>query len=445
VLDARSQTSASRLGLQNPQQALLMQHFIQVLASWYDFFDPQQHFALHVPYRAAQCPILKEAIFAVSARHLSKLSTLDPFLADRYYEQCIEKLIPMFDDLEILMDGDLLCATVILRQLEEFNGKPSPECETYSRSFLPRQVTACRLVKIQQAPYLLTWLAVSIVGHDHQRHLRGIQVLVRAQEHLVATSDGVHQAAYWAGFHQEVYMAFLTQRPVAPRLSSRCSLDRSLTTASDRTWALRLIVHCATILSFCHGQHGADDEISGSSTGVSDFPKRLGEWQSLLEYTLNWSTSCPLHFQPIFQSSPTDGSVFPIVYYHLPVHLCAAMYYYVCLILLALHDPFLEIDTSIGTNRIQAIRRSANALKELDAKIRFHVRTVCGIALCNSHLAPVMAMASAVITICGDYFENDTEEEEQEALLDVLVRNEVKHGWPTSATQQHLKKKWSLR
>jgi hypothetical protein len=112
----------SRWNLENPQQALLMQHFIQNLASWFDLFDPHVRFALQVPNRASICPTLQKAIFALAARHLSQLTDLDPLLANRYYQQCIEELIPRFEDLNAMLDEDLLCATVILRLLEELDG-----------------------------------------------------------------------------------------------------------------------------------------------------------------------------------------------------------------------------------------------------------------------------------------------------------------------------------
>lgn len=114
--------SPSRWALQTPQEALLMQHFIHVLASWFDLFDPHKHFAVQVPYRATTCSTLRKAVFALSARHLAKYENIDEYLADRYYEECIEELIPMIDQTNTVLDEGLLCATVILRLLEELDG-----------------------------------------------------------------------------------------------------------------------------------------------------------------------------------------------------------------------------------------------------------------------------------------------------------------------------------
>lgn len=113
----------SRWGLQSLHQTVLMQHFVQVLASWFDIFDPDRHFALHVPCRAANSSILRDAIFALSARHLSIFSESDPYLADVYHEQCIETLMKAINEPDITLDENMLCAMGILRLLEELEGE----------------------------------------------------------------------------------------------------------------------------------------------------------------------------------------------------------------------------------------------------------------------------------------------------------------------------------
>ena len=67
---------------------------------------------------------------AMSARHLSRTTTFDPYVSDHYYQACLETLIPALDDHGVTMDDDLLAATVILRLLEEYDGEavdPPPE------------------------------------------------------------------------------------------------------------------------------------------------------------------------------------------------------------------------------------------------------------------------------------------------------------------------------
>ena len=62
---------------------------------------------------------------AMSARHLSHTTDFDTFVSDHYYQACLETLIPALNDHGVTMDDDLLAATVILRLLEEFDGRQS--------------------------------------------------------------------------------------------------------------------------------------------------------------------------------------------------------------------------------------------------------------------------------------------------------------------------------
>jgi len=89
----------------------------------FDCTDRQQHFALHIPYRARYCNTLFNALMALSARHLSCTTPFNPYVSDQYYQTCLETLIPALNNHGVTMDDDLLAATVILRLLEEFDGE----------------------------------------------------------------------------------------------------------------------------------------------------------------------------------------------------------------------------------------------------------------------------------------------------------------------------------
>lgn len=89
----------------------------------FDCTDRQQHFAVHIPYRARYCDTLFNAIMALSARHMNRTADFDSLVSDQYYQKCLETLIPALNDHGVTMDDDLLAATVILRLLEEYDGK----------------------------------------------------------------------------------------------------------------------------------------------------------------------------------------------------------------------------------------------------------------------------------------------------------------------------------
>lgn len=104
----------------------------------FDICDEQKHFASSVPSRAMTCPILLNAIYTISARHLSRikkyyvgdqiryqntiLPDLKPETALFYHNRCIEHLVSLSDDPMEVNDETLLAAAVILRFYEEVDG-----------------------------------------------------------------------------------------------------------------------------------------------------------------------------------------------------------------------------------------------------------------------------------------------------------------------------------
>lgn len=71
--------------------------------------------------------------------------------------------------------------------------------------------------------------------------------------------------------------------------------------------------------------------------------------------------------------------------------------------------------------------------------IRQRILQLCGTALSNDSTIPAMITASLGIATCGDRFDDDVE---RRALLDVLVKTEGEHAWPTGKIQGHLKHAW---
>jgi hypothetical protein len=130
--------------LQEKEEAILIRYFVENLSPSLDLCDPDRHFALVVPHRAAACPILLNAIFACSATQLSRVSDFDPYISDRYHQECLKHLIPMLNDHAALMDENLLAATVILRFLEEVQGKQS-SMMNFHQVFFASSIIALRV------------------------------------------------------------------------------------------------------------------------------------------------------------------------------------------------------------------------------------------------------------------------------------------------------------
>ena len=77
----------------------------------------------------ASSPLLMNAILAVSALHLSRVSDLDPYEAVRYHDRCLRLMVPMLDDPDRIKDDNLLLTTVILHLYEDIDSTAArPSC-----------------------------------------------------------------------------------------------------------------------------------------------------------------------------------------------------------------------------------------------------------------------------------------------------------------------------
>lgn len=285
--------------LEKKEEAALLRYFVDNLATSFDLCDPDRHFQLVVPHRAAVCPPLLNAILAVSARHWSRVGDYDPYVAERYHSECLKHLIPMLDETAALMDENLLAATVILRFLEEID--------------------------------------IPVSGTESQSHLLGTQVFLTAQERSTVYG-GLRQAAFWVGLRQEIYMAFVNQRTIIPVLE-HCNIDRSFENANDCVWANRIVTHCADVLRYCFG----------------DGEQSLANYNRLLDYCDGWYMFKPPSFSPIYYREPHgEANVFPEVWLLSDAVTTGLQHYHLAKILLTAHNPKVP---RLGPGQKQALTK----------------------------------------------------------------------------------------
>lgn len=376
-----SRTEASLLD--DPQEAGLLRYFVSHLAISFDLTDSSCHFRKIVPQRALNDPILMNAILAASARHLSRVSGGDPYIADTYHQKCIQHLIPILSDEAAVLDENLLASTVILRFLEEIDVPLSGK-----------------------------------VHLDGAGHLIGAHAFVSAQE-ISAVSGGLRLAAFWVGLRQEIYVAFVNQRSISFPLQ-HCNVDRSFGAADEGTWANRIIFHCAETIQWCFG--------------LLEHERSTARYEELLSYAGNWWNSLPSCFTPVYyHSADTDpNAVFPEVIYFSDAVVTGIQHYHLTLILLRAYDPTVP---KLGSRR-------TTELRDMDNGIKHHTKMLCGLALSNSSTPPNFVTASMAVTMAGDKF---TGTKEQEACLRILETCEAEHGWSTTTAQKDLKEAWGWK
>ena len=338
------------------QDADLIRHFVDNVAHYFDFCDPRRHFALIVPQKARKNNALACAVLALSARHLNRLrpTECDPFVADMHYHTCCEQLIPALADNAAVTDDSLLAATVILRFLEE--------------------------------------LDVPITGDDLQSHLIGTQAIVSAQEELHDSDQGpsgLREAANWAAFRQDLYMALTSLRPMQLRPISQPS------EMNEGDWANRAVLLCGEALRFAYGQH-------------SD---KMDAYRMVLHANEDWERDKPPSFDPFFSGMAEDMGL-PKIRFLADWHVMGHMYNQLAHLLLAVHRP--EVPQA-GLGDTQATNMASEDAKRI-------VWTMAGMAIYNPHAPAAMLVASMAIAMCGHLFDSPRE---QDRLFQVLVDTDV--------------------
>ena len=138
---------------------------------------------------------------------------------------------------------------------------------------------------------------------------------------------GLHQAAFWAGVRQEIYLAVLHQRSTN-LCFDRCNIDRSLEKAEDEVWIGRIILHLVDVLEFCFGPQ----EIDACA---------MTKYETLVGYSTAWASTRPGSFEPIFIGSSHIENPFPEVIFLGDCAMEAWNFYHLSRMLLIAHTPAL--------------------------------------------------------------------------------------------------------
>ena len=110
--------------LQSEEIAQCFEHYLKVLAPWYDLNDLDSSFRSIVGKRALWNSLLFSAVIAFAAIHQSKTgrSALKT-VAEGYHTCCLRLLIGLDEADTAIVDGTALAATCLLRSYEILSGE----------------------------------------------------------------------------------------------------------------------------------------------------------------------------------------------------------------------------------------------------------------------------------------------------------------------------------
>ncbi|POR32204.1 Uncharacterized protein TPAR_07581 [Tolypocladium paradoxum] len=371
-----------RFPLQNVQEACLLRYFIEEISHWFDLCDENRHFQLVVPVRAQKHPHLLDAIFAVAARHLSRLPQyktaqgilyhgqllpdLHEHAAVEYMLKCIPALRQFHDVQDDEYRDSIITTAVILRQLEEIDHEDdAPEHP-------------------MEKP--VNFLAI-------------IDAVLRSlPSQAVFGQRSLMQAAYWMALRQEIFNSFT--RREAPQLMLPPEFWHSASRAN------KVVMHLVQISKW-HWGDGSEQE-----------------WMRLMKQQEHVEQDVLVPFQPIYQkpADKTKGEIFPTIWYGSNIEVTSVQLGLIAKSVLVAEKPFL---------RDQSTSRSS--WRQVENEVRILLLELCGIALCNPASPPALVQAAIGIGMYGDYF---TDQYERQAIRTVVERYRDTHAWPVQRLLQ---------
>lgn len=207
-----------------------------------------------------KCPMLLDAIFAFSARYLSRSDpNFNPLLADGYHYSCVHRLIAALKDIACASESALALSTVILRMHE--------------------------------------MLSDHNAEGDLQRHLRGSLSLFNHNANKFGPGSLKH-TAFWTYVRQEILTALRGCCPTNIDTSNR-TYYVVFDGDSDTDWTNNIIWITARVINHYFGP-----DISIAASGHHDV---------LIKLVDDWRQGLPNTFSPL--SIVTDDNSFPAINY----------------------------------------------------------------------------------------------------------------------------------
>ncbi|OBS25995.1 hypothetical protein FPOA_06525 [Fusarium poae] len=388
-----SSVEATRFPLQDPQEACLLRYFVEELSHWLDLCDERRHFQLVVPIRARHHPPLLYAIFALSARHLSRLPKYRTPQGILYQGQLLPKLtphdaveytlkcIPALRDFHTIQDDEklesIIATAVILRQLEEIDDEEDGSSSSGEQDEQERNQDG---KERQTSKPQVNFLAIidAVLRSPPSRTLFGRRSLI--------------QAAYWMAVRQELYHSFTKRHPPKMVLDAEYGLGASK--------ANKIVLHTAQVAKWRWADGSEQEWLRLQKQGETLQEEALREYQ-------------PFYVRPADRS---NGEIFPIIWYSSALEVTSMQLCIIAKMVLMAENPFLGGNLS---TRAQ--------WREIENQVRQMILDLCGISLCHPGCPPALVHAAFGMELYGDFF---TDEYERKALRGVVEKFRDARAWP---------------
>ncbi|RFU29843.1 hypothetical protein B7463_g6506, partial [Scytalidium lignicola] len=155
------------------EKALLLHEYQSGIGTWMDLFDHGMSYQREVMRRAYFCPLIMQALCALTAKQLSLVRSEEAWdaVAVRYYGESLHLLINVLAN-TASCEKDALTGTILLSSYE----------------------------------------LLASPGFDHRRHVSGASTLIKTHN-ITAKSEGLARASFWIYARHDCAMALIHECP----------------------------------------------------------------------------------------------------------------------------------------------------------------------------------------------------------------------------------------
>ncbi|KAM5523416.1 TPR domain-containing protein [Fusarium oxysporum f. sp. phaseoli] len=269
-----------RTALQDQNIARLFHSYTSNISEWYDLSDSACSFGLEVPSIALDEPLLFCAVIALSSMHACKTSAPSfRKVAEFYHHRCVQFLIALDADDELISRGVALAATCLLRSYEILDGDVDPNM-----------------------------------------HLRGAYSMASLHDVLSGIPQaGLLGAGFWNYLREDITFSLFEECPLKMNLESTPLMIQH-TSDQDYLNSITLILGKIINMSFKQDTDGR-------------------QWDYIKEDLKSWRNSCPRHMKPYsrLQGEITTSHLFPAIWFLQPCHAAILHYYLVAMTIVCIY------------------------------------------------------------------------------------------------------------
>ncbi|KAF4627965.1 hypothetical protein G7Y89_g10185 [Cudoniella acicularis] len=370
--------------LDNQEEVLFMQVFVEEVGLWMDSMDPMKHFSRLLPFHSLGEPMLLNAFLACGARHLTLVNPI-------YHE---DKALYYYDT----------ATTQLLRSLQ------NPDRDT--------------VVCATTAVILNVYEIMSEKATQRMNHIAGARALIK-ECGWNARSTGIGAACFWLNVGMELLSCLHFNWKLAwepDQWGVDMDFQRELEFGKEEVWVHRMLYIVGKIANF-RASIPRFQEASPHDEQIR-LQTRFADWQRFKALCDGWNDNIPRTMQPmgyLYPSQNSSKSAFPEVWLIKRATIVGRLFYHTAMCLLAQIHPLMSKDVD-----------------EMRTMQLHHAHQICGIVahVKDRGVASVALRSLAIAAECLVI------RREQEEVLEIFDKIKAETGWKVGFLHKELKTKW---